>query len=543
MLDNPDVGIFARRFLADTMKELAERFQTAYDRALKRIPQSSFVHEIVSLRLDAHRLKDSLRSAQESLAGCELSLPESPAQNILAVDESVSARLSILLIELEERIAKFAGLSGDDPRLRHLLGQARRIRQLVGGGVTARENIEEIARVLEISDKKVRERFKGRYIMKSQDAGFALWELIGWKAANLAELEHLGRSELTPEWFVVTDHAFRAVLEMPVGNAVAVTSESTIPLRQAISEILDRQDLNYAEKSNRIKALWETVALPQDLVQGVELAYRELAGSITVDSEATDATDLGSEMNGVYGEAHSSPFVAIRSSSREEDAEAAARAGEFDTFLYVRGVESLLKHLRLTWAGLWTERAIHNRRVFGIDSENAGGGVIVQRIIQSRVSGVLLTVNVAGGEHEEFIINAGLGLGEGVVSGVVAADQITVAKEGDLEKGPLRFSYITSDKREQVVFDERRGYGTVLKETLYHQRLRPALEYVDLSKLVSIASRLEKAYGHPLDIEFGIEGDRLWILQARPVATFVSVLRDTMTLYPFRNADESNGNS
>ncbi len=226
------------------------------------------------------------------------------------------------------------------------------------------------------------------------------------------------------------------------------------------------------------------------------------------------------------------PFVAIRSSAREEDAEVAARAGEFETFLFVRGEESVLAHLRRAWSGLWTERAIHNRALAGLGSERAGGGVLVQRIAWSRVSGVLQTVNVAEDEPAEIVINVGLGLGEGIVSGTVAADHVVVAKEGDLQRGPLRFRYVTADKREQVTFDRRAGVGTARVECLYHQRLRPALEYVELAELVAAASRLEAAYGYPLDLEFGIEETRLFVLQARPVATFVSLLQDALERHP-----------
>jgi pyruvate,water dikinase len=136
-----------------------------------------------------------------------------------------------------------------------------------------------------------------------------------------------------------------------------------------------------------------------------------------------------------------------------------------------------------------------------------------------------------------MVVNAGLGLGEGIVSGTVAADHVVVAKEGDLERGPLRFRYVTADKREQVVFNRRVGFGTLRTECLYHQRLRPALEYVELCELVRHAARLEAAYGYPLDIEFGIEGTRLFILQARPVATFLSALRETLERHPLAVAE------
>ena len=133
-----------------------------------------------------------------------------------------------------------------------------------------------------------------------------------------------------------------------------------------------------------------------------------------------------------------------------------------------------------------------------------------------------------------MVINAGLGLGEGVVSGTVAADQVTVTKGIDTEKELLRFSYITSDKTLQIVFNHHAGFGTIPAQTIYHQRLRPAMEYIELCQLVRNAAALEKAYGYPLDIEFGIEDDHLWILQARPVASFLSVLNETIERFPLK---------
>jgi pyruvate,water dikinase len=263
--------------------------------------------------------------------------------------------------------------------------------------------------------------------------------------------------------------------------------------------------------------------VPEEIAAEVIEAYRGLG-----DAARTGAAEEDPER----------PFVAIRSSAREEDDENAARAGEFETFLFVRGEDEVVGHLKRAWSGLWTERALHNREVLGRDIEETGGGIIVQRIAWSRVSGVLVTVNVPEGELREMVINAGLGLGEGIVSGLVAADQVVVSKEGDLENAPLRFRYITGDKTEQVVFNARAGLGTIRSETLYHQRLRPALEYVELRELVAAASRLEAAYGYPLDIEFGIEGTRLWILQARPVATFVAALRETVEKHPLPGPDE-----
>jgi pyruvate,water dikinase len=91
---------------------------------------------------------------------------------------------------------------------------------------------------------------------------------------------------------------------------------------------------------------------------------------------------------------------------------------------------------------------------------------------------------------------------------------------------------LINEKREQVVFNAREGVGTVRCEVTYHQRLRPALQYAELCELVRIASRLENVYGYPLDMEFCVEDSKVWILQARPVPTFESVLQKTIEDYP-----------
>jgi pyruvate,water dikinase len=124
----------------------------------------------------------------------------------------------------------------------------------------------------------------------------------------------------------------------------------------------------------------------------------------------------------------------------------------------------------------------------------------------------------------------GLGLGEGVVSGRVDADHVTVERE--MRGGALSFRYLVRDKQTHVVFDERAGHGTRLTGTRYHQRLRPALEYTELEELVRAAWRLEAHYRHPVNLEFALEGPRLWILQVRPVPHLSAVIEETRRRHP-----------
>ena len=411
--------------------------------------------------------------------------------------------------------------------MRHLLREIERFDVALGN--PGDEGVRLARARLAEEDEAAGRRLEGRRVVTAGEGGFELHSLVGWKAANLAEVERLAGGGHVPPWFVVTDRAFQEALDSPVPSQLR-------PLREVIGEVLAHADADNVQKAARIRALWEEVAFPDALSEEVRGAYRRLAQARVGDARVPEGA------RGPFQEDDdpARPFVAVRSSAREEDSEIAARAGEFETFLFVRGEESLLEHLRRAWSGLWTERAIHNRAVLGAGSGRTGGGIVVQRIVRSRVSGVLQTVNVAESELREMVVNAGLGLGEGIVSGTVAADHIVVSKEGNFETGPLRFRYVTADKREQVVFNRRAGSGTVRTECIYHQRLRPALDYVELLELVRLAARLEAAYGYPLDIEFGIEGARLCLLQARPVATFLSVLRETVERHPLSVPPEAN---
>jgi len=515
LLDNRRLKGDCQVFVERTSAELERRLAKTITIAEHSISNARFLFEILGPRLDALRVRDSLEEA----VACIGPGPTAPAAASTSIDHIDNLAYSSLQRLRQRLSAEVETSDGDQPRFRHLVRRLERIEAVLGFRDRDRQKSERTGKRLADRDAAICHRLSESLVLGSSDGGLELVPLIGSKAANLAEIGRLIGPDLVPPWFVVTDRAFRLVLtQAPGDRSLVTTGLNTQPstLREAIDTILAREDLGNQEKSTYIRALWENVDLPDALVTEILNAYHGLTAA-DIDEPA--------------GEKEDGAFVALRSSSREEDTEITAGAGVFDTFLFINGASSLIEHLKRTWSGLWTERAIHNRAVLGT-TDTEGGGVVIQRIVWSRVSGVLLTINVGKGDLQEIQINAGLGLGEGIVSGIVAADQITVSKEGDLASGDLRFTYVTADKQERVVFNRCAGSGTVRAETLYHQRLRPALEYVELCELVRVASRLEAAYGYPLDIEFALEDSRLWILQARPVATFLAVFQETVERRP-----------
>jgi phosphohistidine swiveling domain-containing protein len=517
LLTNPHVGETARGSLKRLSANLRDDFRAACDRARHLLPSAASIWDVLELRSHYLRLRNRLDGVQAVLRECGISGSAPDAGIGLEIDRMAAARLQEICAVATAEAETLLHSGCHAARLRHLHGTIVRVSELVGCRPEDVRVAGQLRFHVDSCDEASRHSLARRRIVLPADGGLELGRMAGLKAANLAEIERLAGTGLVPPWFAVTDFAFQEVLDSPLDGFSLAAQEfpAGTSVRQAIDSILGSPQLNGAEKSSSIRRLWEEIPLPDALAQEVAQAYLDLA-------PASDRT----------GNHH----VAIRSSGREEDTETASRAGEFETYLFIAGVQPVLQHLKRTWSGLWTERAIHHREVFGTASSPTGGGVIVQRIVWSRACGVIQTVNASRRDMGEMVINAGNGLGEGIVSGTVAADQITVAKDGNLENGMFRFRYVTADKRERVVFHQQAGQGTVRVETLYHQRLRPALEYAELCELVQIAARLEKAYGYPLDIEFGIEGARLWLLQARPVPTVLASLRGTRELHPFPQA-------
>lgn len=512
LLNNPHAGQTARQCLRQIVLRLEEQCRQRATRAGKRIPETLYLHELLAVRLELIRRCGELDGASACLRECGIDYPRTEVFCGKTLDNQVRAQIEKLRTDHRRIVSENLEQKSQGRNLRHVLRQLERENLLLGSN-SPTDIAVRLHSALASSDCEHRERLAERYAISSGECGFEMAPIVGWKAANLGELAHVAGQDVVPPWFAVTDKAFQETLQASPRSLDILkgkSEENPSTLRAAIDSILQRADLSVLEKSAQIRGLWVGTDLPESLAREVLRFYHELSNQ--------DGALL--------------PMVALRSSACEEDTETAARAGEFETYLFVSGEDQVLDYLKRTWSGLWTERAIHNRFVLGAGWRDAGGGVIVQRMVQSRVSGVLQTVNVAGGDLSEMVVSAGLGIGEGVVSGLVDTDHITVAKEGNLEQGNLHFRYMTNDKKEQVVFNRKTGRGTILTDTRNHERLRPALEYTELCDLVRIADRMERVYGYPLDIEFALEGNRLWILQVRPVTTFLPVFRETLERHP-----------
>lgn len=517
LFGNPTCGQVAREAALQQRRDLVHRLEVLRAEAERAIPTSTSLYEILMLRLGVHRVRRVLEEIGHVM---NVTQTDGVASSNVDgdIDDLARSRVAALRVDLDTTSvrASVAGASGDAAwRMRNAVRRLARLEHILGH----ERSTASLADDLDHRDADAMERLSPRRLLHSAETGLELAPLVGSKAARLGELVHAVGAERVPPWFVVTDRAFREAMETPPGpvaRELGVERDRARTLGEAIEAILARGDTSPDQQSAAIRQLWLAHRFPP----GFEEEIRRAVSSLGKD-------------DGDH------PTVAVRSSAFEEDTEGSSWAGQFDTFLFVRGEESLLEHLKLAMAGLWTARAIEYRRAFGGGNARIGGGVIVQRMVNSRTSGVLHTTCVAGGLLREMVINVGLGLGEGVVSGTADVDHVLVSKERQGAGGSLAIRYRVGEKRTRLVFDERAGFGTRREEALAHQRLRPALEYVELRELADLALALEDAYGEPLDVEFAYEAGALYVLQLRPVSVFQLALRETMERCPLRAESRS----
>ena len=201
--------------------------------------------------------------------------------------------------------------------------------------------------------------------------------------------------------------------------------------------------------------------------------------------------------------------VAVRSSATAEDSVAASMAGQYETFLDIQGESSLLDAIQQCWASLDSPRALAYLREHEIDPSCVAMAVVVQRLVPADVAGVLFTTNPHEGGGGEMLIEAGWGLGESVVSGQVQPDTLRV----DRQTGRVLAAMIAGNN----------GHATEEQRENDSPRQRSCLDGQDVHRLWQLGNRAVDHFNAPQDIEWAIQGGRLYVLQSRPITTLDGV--------------------
>jgi len=219
---------------------------------------------------------------------------------------------------------------------------------------------------------------------------------------------------------------------------------------------------------------------------------------------------LETEIRAKYAELGEAARVAVRSSATAEDLPDASFAGQQETYLNVQGIEDVLIQIRHCYASLWGERAVRYRFNQGYNQSAVAIAVVIQEMVESEKAGVLFTVNPVTQNKDEMQINASYGLGESVVSGRVTADSYIVNKSGEIREVTI------GSKETQIVYADKNTKEESVSE---EKRTSRALNDTEIAALVSAALKIEKHYGMPMDIEWAIQKNQVYILQARAITT------------------------
>ena len=202
--------------------------------------------------------------------------------------------------------------------------------------------------------------------------------------------------------------------------------------------------------------------------------------------------------------------LAVRSSADAEDLPHASFAGQHGTF-FVTGAGDLPDRVRDCWASLFSERAVSYRERNGIAHDGVAMAVIVQRLVPAVAAGVAFTIDPLDGSPD-VLVEACLGIGETLVSGRVTPDRFVFTREGLV----LRLTMV-GEKPQHLVVDGDRA--VVMLDVPTGEAAAPSIAVDVAREVAGLALRAEEIVGGPADVEWAFDGDRVWLLQARPVTT------------------------
>jgi pyruvate,water dikinase len=300
--------------------------------------------------------------------------------------------------------------------------------------------------------------------------------LVGGKAASLGEL--LAAQLPVPSGFAVTTRAYLEHLRAGgLGDWV----------RQELAS-LDATDVEALEATAaRVRARIEAAPLPEAVAEAITAAYAQLG-------------DMAP--------------VAVRSSATAEDSADASFAGQQDTYLWVRGLDDVLHHVKRCWASLYSGRSLVYRHDRGIAHGEVLMGVAVQRMVVAEAAGVAMTLNPGNGDRSKVAVESSFGLGEAVVGGEVTPDSFMV------DKVVLEIvSTSLSSKHVEIVPDPA-GTGVVRHDVEPERQLLPSISPEQVKAVAALAKRAERHYGCPQDVEWALDGAAsppvVVLLQSRP---------------------------
>ena len=297
-------------------------------------------------------------------------------------------------------------------------------------------------------------------------------EEAGGKGASLGEMTNAGIP--VPPGFVISAAAFEQFIR-----------ETDINVEiDAVLNKVKPADINSVEKASlKIRDIINDVAFPEIIAAEAVKQFKELGAK----------------------------YVAVRSSATAEDSSAASWAGELESYLNVTD-KSFLDSIKKCWSSLFTPRAIFYRFEKNLQDQKVSVAVVIQKMVQSDISGIAFTVHPITEDYNQMVIEAGYGLGEAIVSGSVTPDTYVIDKT---DKSLIDINI--SQQERKIVRDEEKETDWV--EVSKKEQQKQKMTGKKIVELAEICLGIEKHFNFPCDIEWAMEDDKLYITQSRPITT------------------------
>lgn len=298
-------------------------------------------------------------------------------------------------------------------------------------------------------------------------------DLAGGKGASLGEMTDFNIP--VPPGFVVLAQAFDQFLE---------ENDLIQEINHSLSKI-NYDDVNSVDKASMIiRDLISDAVMPESLEDEIVADFKKLKAK----------------------------YVAVRSSATAEDSSIASWAGELDSFLDTTEGQ-LIANVKNCWSSLFTPRACFYRKEKKLLETHIGVAVVIQKMVESEISGICFTVHPVTEDQNQMIIEAGWGLGDAIVSGAITPDSYVIDKR-DWSLMDINISPQTK----KVNKDDKNGgvkWSAVEAKSQEIQKLT-GKEIIELAK---ICVGIEKHYKAPQDIEWAMFKSKFYITQSRPITT------------------------
>ncbi|MBI4778829.1 hypothetical protein HY797_00020 [Candidatus Falkowbacteria bacterium] len=296
--------------------------------------------------------------------------------------------------------------------------------------------------------------------------------IAGGKGASLGEMT-LAKLPVPPGFVVLAAAFDRFLIETDLGVEIA-----------SVLKKVNYKDINSVDKaSNIIRDLIHDQAMPADIKKEILAEFKKLKAK----------------------------FVAVRSSATAEDSSTASWAGELETYLDTTE-KNLLDNVKKCWSSLFTPRAIFYRQEKKMLKTKVSVAVVIQIMVESEISGIAFTVHPVTRDKNQMIIEAGLGLGEAIVSGQITPDAYVI------DKRDMSIMDINIAKQEIMIIRKAGGgvKNVIVQKAKQEKQKLNGKQIIELAK---ICFSIEKHYKKPQDIEWAYAKEKFYITQSRPITT------------------------